>query len=477
MSSHACLRPLIAAGLALVAACAPLGRPGERGLGDSFFPYVGNGGYDVQHYHLALDVDPVANTLEGVAEIDAVATHDLSSFSLDLRGLGVVSVSVDGAPAAFEHEGSELVIQPKGASLPEGQAFVVRVVYRGSPAGVQTEVFPMPSGVGWMQVADEIYVLSQPIGAAGIFPCNDHPLDKASYSFEITAPEHYTVATNGAHLGSEPADEGKQRHRWRAEDPTATYLVTLAIGALDLELGSTESGLPLRHYFHEEAAPVSRDAFDATADMLAYFEEVFGPYPFESYGAILASAPFPGALETQTIPTYGAGAAHESVIAHEMAHQWFGNSVSVVDWSEIWLSEGFASYASWLWVGASDGQEAMDQTLMRTYGFVQRGQIGPPADIGRKQMFGAEVYIRGAWVLRALHESVGDETFFAILRQHHERNRNGNSSITEFVELSVELGGEEQRALLNAWLHDEKPPTLPHWDEAVAQAEAAAAAG
>ncbi|RKY17799.1 MAG: M1 family peptidase [Planctomycetota bacterium] len=459
---------LLTLGLALLSACAaPQGRAGERGLGDSFFPFLGNSGYDVRHVHLELDIDPVAGRLTGVAELQIVAEQDLSEFSLDLRDMDVASVKLDGLPAVHDYGGRELVIHPAEGALSRGDHFTLRVAYGGSPSGVTTDAFPAPSGVGWMHVKDEVYVMSQPVGAAGFFPCNDHPLDKAIYSFEITAPEGYTVVTNGLPQGRETLDDGRIAHRWSARDPMASYLVTLAVAHLELDLSSTESGLPIRNYFNVNADAKARADFDNTAEMLEWFSEIFGPYPFETYGCILASVPFPGALETQTIPVYGANAGHETVIAHELAHQWFGNSVSVTDWSEIWLCEGFATYASWLWIGHSQGQAAMDESLLRSYGYLRRAKLGPPGKPGRTEMFGGAVYMRGAWVLRALHESVGDETFFAILRAHYERNRDAHATIQEFIELAVELGGEPQRALLEAWLFDPEPPTIERWNAAL----------
>lgn len=459
--------------LSLLAACGTTGQPGAPGLDDRFFPGAGNGGYDVWSYHLALDVDPATNTLAGVATLEVHAIQDLSSFSLDLAGLSVSAVAVDGRSADFTHVGGELTIDAP-AVLRDGQRFRVVVTYGGSPRPVATDAVPFIEGVGWMNHGCEIYAMSQPVGAAGFFPCNDHPLDKARFRFEISAPAEFEVAANGLPQGSEKLPDGRRLHRWTARDPMSTYLATVAIGKLDARHERTPAGLPLHHYFHRDAPPEARKAFDVTASMLAFFEERFGPYPFESYGGILANLPIPAALETQTIPVYGAGAGHESVIAHELAHQWFGNSVGLTDWSEIWLSEGFASYASWLWEEHAEGKEALAQTLTRAYRALQgtprregdppRAPLAAPGGVARQQMFSGAVYGRGAWVLRALHDAVGDETFFAILRTHHARNRHGHATTAEFIDLCAELGGEAQRALLDAWIYDEVPPKLPRYE-------------
>ena len=438
--------------------------PGAAGIGDSYFPGLGNGGYDVAHYDLHLEVDPVANRLDAMARIDATATQALSSFYLDLEGLDVGAAWVDDVPARHVQQGAELLITP-ATPLAAGQAFRVRIDYGGNPHGIETDAIPIPGGIGWMHVEGEVYVMSEPMGAASFFPCNDHPLDKATYRYEIVAPAGLTVAANGLLLEQLTLDDGRVAHVWSAGDPMASYLATFAVGPFDLVESTTLDGLPLHHYFHRDTPPEARQAFDSTSAMLAYFAELFGEYPFESCGAILSSAPFPGALETQTIPIYGSGAAHESVVAHELAHQWFGDSVSITDWSEIWLCEGFAEYAAWLWSAHSDGEDALTTRLERTYRFLANPAMGRPADPGVRQLFGGGVYLRGAWTLRVLHEAVGDEVFFAIMRRWCGDHRDGNATIAQFVDLVAELGGEAQRAPLLAWLYDERPPVLERYEQ------------
>lgn len=453
--------------LATLAGCAAVhGTPGSAGLGDSYFPHAGNGGYDVEHCELRLEIDPASGSLQGLATLNVTATQALSSFQLDLEGLTVDALTVDGQPAQVSRSGRDITVTPAHV-IPNQHDFRVTVAYHGTPQGVQTAAIPMPKGVGWMHVDDEVYVLSQPVGAAGFFPCNDHPLDKATYAFEVIVPAHYEVAANGQPQGSKLLEDGRRSHRWRARDPMASYLVTVAVGSFDVVVESTPDGLPLRNYFHRSSSEEARSAFDATADMIAFFSECFGPYPFESYGAILASAPFPGALETQTLPVYGSGAAHETVVAHELAHQWFGNSVSITDWSELWLSEGFATYASWLWLEHTEGRDALEAMLVRTYPHARSDRTGAPQDPGLERLFGVAVYVRGAWVLQALREQVGDEIFFAILREHFEENRNGHVTSAEFVDLCVSMGGESLRPVLNAWIHDPTPPVIERFEVAV----------
>ena len=446
--------------LVLATACAASdARHGAAGLGDSYYPGLGNGGYDVQHYELSLIIDPRSNRLDGIALIEALATEELLSFHLDLWQLTVESVEVNGDAAEFQHEGLELIIAP-AETLASGELFKVRVVYGGEPEGVPSEAMPMPddvAGMGWIRDGENIYVVSEPNGAPSFVPCNDHPLDKATWSLRVEVPEPWVAVSNGV---PEPVAEYRTPRRlfvWNANDPMAPYLVTLAIAPFEVEETWLTPEFAVRNYWLPEMAEQGREGMARTADILAYFSEIFGPYPFESYGAIVTDAPIPGALETQTIPIYGKGAATESVLAHEMAHQWFGNCVAVSDWSDIWLSEGFATYASWLWTAHDKGQEVLDTRLERMSGMVLSGRFGPPTDPGADNLFSPGVYVGGAWVLKELHEAVGDDMFFEILRTWVERFHDGNASTEEFIALASEVSGSDQRPLLETWLYPEPP--------------------
>ncbi len=445
--------------LVLATACASsAARHGAAGLGDSYYPGLGNGGYDVQHYGLTLIIDPPSNHLDGVALIEAVATHELLSFHLDLWQLTVESVEVNGEAAEFQHEGLELIIAP-AKTLPAGESFMVRVEYGGEPTGVPSEAMPMPEGLGgmgWMLHGENIYVVSEPNGAPSFVPCNDHPLDKATWSLRIAVPEPWVAVSNGV---PEPVVDrgGRRLFVWNASDPMAPYLVTLAIAPFEVEETWLTPEFAVRNYWLPEMAEEGREGMARTADILAYFSEIFGPYPFESYGAIVTDAPIPGALETQTIPIYGKGAANESVLAHEMAHQWFGNCVAVSDWSDLWLSEGFATYASWLWAAHDQGQPVLGDRAERMASVVESGRFGSPTDPGADNLFSPGIYVGGAWVLKELHEEVGDDTFFEILRTWVERFHDGNATTEDFIALASEVSGSDQRPLLETWLYPEPP--------------------
>ena len=443
--------------------------PGAPGLGDPLYPMLGNGGYEVARYELDLAWDPETGELTGTATLDANAERALTTFNLDLHGLAVEGVAVDGVPAAFQRESDELVVAPV-APLAAGAGFEVVVRYGGVPEAIEDPAVPVSTGLGWIRHEDEVYVVSEPSGASSFYPVNDHPLDKATYAVRVTVPEPWVVASNGTLEGVDQLD-GSRRYRWSSRDPLASYLVTICIADFELVEGEGPGGLPLRHYLPRGSAAEHANVIEETGRMLAHFEELFGPYPFESYGGIVASLPMGAALETQTIPVYGGRAFQTPVVAHELAHQWFGNSVGFSRWSEIWLAEGFASYAEWLWTLESKGREAFDAERATSYSFLRKREVGPPADVVAEDLFGGEVYVRGPWVLAALHESVGDDTFFGILRAWVERHAYGHGTTDEFVALAVDLGGADVEPLLRSWLFDPVVPDRPDMLEIAARIE------
>ena len=320
--------------------------PGAPDLGEPFYSWMGNGGYDALHYTIDLTVEMETSFVAGGVAIDAEATQALSRFNLDFLGLEVNEVTVNGEDATFWREGRELTIEPV-EPLQQGEIFHVIVSYSGVVEAVPDPAIPFEV-IGWLHGDSGVYVLSEPSGASSWYPVNDSPLDKASYTFRITVDKPYVVAANG--LLQETVDNGDSTtYQWEAADPMASYLATINIAEFDVESEVGPNELPIVNYFPTTSGPEVRKHFAVTAEQIAYFSEVFGPYPFETFGAIVMDDnAFSAALETQTRPVYGARIVinvGEAVIAHEMAHQWFGDSISLEKWSDIWLNEGFATYA------------------------------------------------------------------------------------------------------------------------------------
>ena len=434
-----------------------VGTAGAEGVGDPYFPYLGNGGYDVEHYTLDLTWRADEGALDGVTTIDATATQDLSSFSLDLSGLTVRSVTVDGEPAEVDHPDRELVITP-ATDIAEGDDFTTVVTYSGKPVPVTdgTDLFD----VGWQTDGREAYVVSEPTGASTFYPVNDHPTDKATYTFRITAPEDQTVAANGLLVADNDTGHGTRSWTYEATDPMASYLVQIAIGDYELVDAGEVEGVKVRHAFHRSLAGAAETTAAATAEMIQVLDDVYGPYPFEAYGVLAVDEGLGFALETQTLTIIGSdianqGRAADIILLHELAHQWVGDVVSPSTWKDIWLNEGFATYAEWLYTERTGGPSAADSA--RQYEGASDFDL-PPGDPGSAELFSGSVYIRGGMTLQALRERVGDDDFFEILRTWIDEHRDSTASTADFVALAERVSGEELDELFDEWLYG---PTLP----------------
>src|SRR5687768_14972002 len=227
------------------------GEPGAPGVGDPYYPGLGNGGFDVEHYALDLTWLADQGVLEGVATVEATATQDLSRFNLDLSGLEVRGVTVAGDAAAVVHEGRELQIEPAD-DIAEGVEFTTVVTYRGTPTPIHegTEIFDL----GWQTDGREAFVVSEPSGAQTFFPVSDHPTDKATYTIRVTAPEDQTVAANGLLVSENDTGHGTRSWTYEASDPMASYLVQIAIGDYELVDAGKVGEVTVRHAFHRSIA-------------------------------------------------------------------------------------------------------------------------------------------------------------------------------------------------------------------------------
>ncbi|WP_405950741.1 M1 family metallopeptidase [Streptomyces prunicolor] len=444
--------------LVIAASSAPT--PGADGIGDSYFPQLGNGGFDARHYTLDVAYNPDTDRLDGRTTLTARATQNLSSFDLDLQKLEVTRVQVNGRPAQFTRTGDELRITPRD-SLRKGRDFTVTVTYGGVPEPLNGPIV-FGSDYGWMKTTDGVFVACEPNAASTWFPSSDHPSDKATYDIRIKAPKGLTGVSNGR-LVSTYDKGGSTYTHWRESKPMATYLATATIGKFDVQTGTTPGGTPIYVAIDPVLANSnSVDVYAVTAAATDYWSQVFGPYPFEETGAIVDDMPEAGfSLEVQSKPAYSA-VRSESTIVHELAHQWFGDSVSVAHWKDIWLNEGFATYAQWLWTEHQGTRTAHDSFLA---GYNSRPADSSfwqtvVADPQRDTMFASAVYQRGAMTLQMLRERIGDTAFFKLLPAWTKLHRYGNASTAEFIKLAEKISGRQLDDLFQTWLYTPGKPTL-----------------
>lgn len=425
---------------------------------DPYLPSHGDPSWGAVHYDLDLEYDLLGARLDGVARIEIRAHEDLAKISLDLAYLAVKKVTIDGKPPAkWTHAKHRLVLTPK-TRIRAGQAVEIVVKYSGRPRPLVIE----PHGdAGWEELADGVIVAGQPHGAPTWFPCNDWCGDKATYRISVRADENYSVVSNGV-LTSRTRRGSGETWVYEQQQPMATYLATVQLGRYVPH--PIEADVPMA-VFAEAGSDIDA-AFADQGRMLAYFSEVFGPYPFDTYSTVVTPDELEIPLESQSLATFGSNFLtgewrHVRLVAHELAHQWFGNAVTMASMQHIWLHEGFACYSEWLWSEAA-GLERADWHARHHYSrLADQPQDLLLADPGPADMFDDRVYKRGALTLHALRGRVGDEVFFTILRTWVERYNGRTVVSADFEALAAEVSDQDLRSLFDDWLRETALPAFP----------------
>ncbi|MBO2463839.1 M1 family metallopeptidase [Actinomadura sp. LCR2-06] len=478
------------------AGSAAAGPAGPTTAGDPYVPGDGNGGYDVQNYNLKLNITPDASTeLDATATITATAKEKLGRFNLDLTGLTISSITVDGKPARQQRAGGELEVTP-AEELAKGAKFTTVVKYSGTPRTISD---PILGTYGWVRTSDGVFIACEPSGAHTWFPANDHPSDKATFDFEVTVPQGLTAIANGEPTtpvtgsggggapglpgapggpgspggpgaGQSPSGDpsvvpaadrrATTTTTWHVKQPMATYLATVDVGRFAVRTTKTASGIPVITAVDPSVAGADVDAFaKLNADVIDQWSKLFGPYPFDSTGGLIDNAQVDFALETQTRPVYGGFGLQPTVVAHELSHQWFGDSVSVGRWQDIWLNEGFATYAEWLW-GEKTGGPSVQQQFDQRYRGGAGGELWdvPPGNPGRRQMFGRSVYDRGGMTLVALRSRIGEPAFYRLLQTWTKQHKYSTGTTKEFIALADKVSGKKLDEFFDAWLYRKGRP-------------------
>ncbi|MGX4689431.1 M1 family metallopeptidase [Streptomyces sp. JNUCC 63] len=456
-----------AVSVCLVAASAP---PAPLGVGDRLFPYLGNPGYDVSSYDLSFTY-PGDNSkpLRAVTTIDAWTTKRLDRVNLDFAHGRVDSVEVDGRPAAFTTAGEDLVVTPKNP-LPRSSWTRITVRHTSDPVAGKDH------DGGWVRTADGLAMANQADAAHLVFPCNDHPSDKAMFTIHVTAPEGYTAVANGLPAGVARTG-GTTTWSYRTQHPMATELTQVSIGRSTVLHRTGPQGLPVRDVVPTKDREALEPWLARTPGQIAWMESKVGPYPFETYGVLVASAATGFQLETQTLSLFEkklfTDAAYpkwyvESIMVHELSHQWFGDSVSPRTWSDLWLNEGHATWYEALYAEEKANQP-MEARMKAAYGASDRWREagGPPAlpkppKPGRKiGIFRPNVYDGAALVLYALRQEIGKPAFERLERTWARSHRDGAATTADFQRLASDIAGRDLSGFFKAWLYDGRTPPMP----------------
>ncbi|MEU5837074.1 M1 family metallopeptidase [Streptomyces diacarni] len=442
-------------------------RPGSDGLGDPLFPTLGNGGYQVGHYDLTFDFTPATYDFTGRVTLRATATQDLSAFNLDTDGHTIDSVTVDGRAAAWRlsegDSGQELTVTPR-RPLRRSTAFTLDIRYHGNGKAPRTGL------TGWRFGSDGGFACAaQSSRADTFFPCNDHPSDKATWTFHIGAPQDYVATANGELLHRTPRPDGSAVWHFALRERMATELVGIAVVKGTYLYGSGPRGLPLRHVVPQGEEEKYRPIVDRTADHLAWLEARFGRYPFSVYGCHIYDG-YSDALENQTLsllstdwfePDDEGRPVWETTMVHELVHQWYGDSVTPADWQQAWLNEGPAVYYAALY-GEERGWSVLEEKMKATYAELDevRAEHGPPGL--PRELGGTNIYDGGALVLYALRLRLGERRFARVMRLWPERFKDRNVTSEDFIRHTVRVTGDRSLdRFLRDWLFGAVNPPMP----------------
>lgn len=433
-------------------------QPGDGGgLGDELFPDLGFAGIDVEHYDVDLTYDPVADSIAGVVGIDLVFSAPLQRMALDSVGLDIASVEVDGVQATTDVAEVELWIDlPEPAAT--GDRARVEVVYSGTP-NAEGSAAGIPSG--WFHTYGGSYVLNEPDGARTWMPCNDHPSDKATFTFTVTVPAGVTAVANGG-LADHRTGPSTETWVWDEEVPMATYLIQLLTGDYEIIEDTGPGGLPLVSAVLREDLVASEQYLEITPEQIEFFSEYFGPYPLDRYGIAVIDS-FGGlAMETHGRSLFsnedlagGMGYMEHLLLSHELAHQWFGDAVTLARWVDIWLNESFATYAEWMWlehVGYASVEGSAEMALTTRF----PGATGDPS-VG--DLFGTNSYSGGAVVLHALRLTIGDDNFFTLLQKWVADNVGDSQTTADFIALAEGVSDRDLGEFFDTWLFAEVLPS------------------
>ena len=424
---------------------------------DSLYPEVGDPGVDALHYNLALGWAPDTDTLQGTETLTFRSTETDNDFQLDFSEvLDISEITVDGETTAFVRNEKDLFVH---APVREDQRYEVVIEYSGTPEPVDVPVQRSDFSQTGFTIDDDhqVWTMQEPWGAYSWYAVNDHPSDKALYDFTLSVPAPWMGIANGD-LTSMTEDDGISTTTWHLAEPAASYLSTLAFGDYEQTELAGPRDIPIR-IFTPRSSPESKDGPSTAPAAMEWLEQYVGPYPFDTFGILVVDSA--SGMETQTMVTLGNTdyTLSPAVVVHELAHHWYGDTVTPDDWRDVWMNEGMATYLQGMWE-AEQADISVDEQMDQWAEFEdsEREFAGPPADYDLDKWGSSNIYYGPALMWHELRQRVGDQAFFDVIRAWPEKQENRSSNRETLYRFFEKRTGEELSAFFDAWLLGEQTP-------------------
>lgn len=439
--------------------------------------YVRQPAFDVAHYALDLTLSDASNIIRGEATVNVIIRDATdSTLHLNLKGLEVTSVTSTNRALAFARVSDGLLVHlPQ--TVANGDTLPLTVAYAGEPQDgliIRSNKFGRRS----------FFADNWPDRSRYWFPSVDHPSDKATVEFRVTLPSRYTVVANGRLQDVSDERNGNKSWHWIERTPIPTYCMVIGAAEFAETSVSSSTGVPITFYTFKEDAPYAHENFGRVAEMMAFFSEKIGPFPYEKLALVQSSTRYGGMENASAIffaeSSFGKGKTIEGTTAHEIAHQWFGDAVSAADWHHVWLSEGFATYGEALFYEHAEGQQKFREVMRRSrdnyFRFAERagGPILDTTITNYMQLLNANNYAKAAWVLHMLRNVIGEDKFWPGLAAYYRQFKNGTALTQHFQAVMENISGKPLDWFFTQWLQQPGYPKLEgqwFWDSSAKTVE------
>ncbi|WP_298264803.1 M1 family metallopeptidase [uncultured Lutibacter sp.] len=423
---------------------------------------------DIKHYNLAIEVNDTTNKIDASMDISIKFKKSLSSFDLDLvaqdsTGLGmkVDSIYQNNVAVNFTQEKNKLTIQPK--HIFPNLVYTYKIKYSGIPKDgliISENLYGNRTffGDNW------------PNRAHHWFPCVDHPSDKATIEYTITTPNHYQVIANGTKIDEVTIDEHLKSYHYKTAAPLPTKVMVIGIAEFAIQNTGETYNIPVSTWVYPQTKEKGFSDFFIAKDILTFFIEIIDEYPFEKLANVQSKTRYGGMENAGNIFYYEKSVTgqqkNDELIAHEIAHQWFGNSATEIDWAHVWLSEGFATYFTNLYILKTKGKNAFEEKLKKQrFNIFAYNKKNPSPVINTNttnymSLLNINSYQKGAWVLHMLKKEVGEENFWKGIKTYYDFYKYRNATTNDFRDVMKHISGKNLEVFFAQWLEKTGHPIL-----------------